>query len=242
MATQTIFKRYELKYMLTLEQKKRLCEIMANYMIPDEKGSTTIRNIYFDTDSYLLIRRSIEKPCYKEKLRVRSYTRTKDDENVFVELKKKYKSVVYKRRIKLKQKDALDWLNQSKSCTLSNQISSEIDYFLEYYKTLHPAVFISYEREAFFGLNDGDFRITFDKNILFRQENFSLDSEIYGTGILPDDRVLMEIKCAGGIPLWLTDFLSKEHIYKTSFSKYGTAYKEYIHPQLQNNYYIKEAI
>ena len=90
MAPQTVFKRYELKYMLTLEQKERMETAMSPYMELDKYGRTTIRNIYLDTDSYRLIRRSIEKPAYKEKLRIRSYSRATADTTVFVELKKKY--------------------------------------------------------------------------------------------------------------------------------------------------------
>jgi hypothetical protein len=74
--------------------------------------------------------------------------------------------------------------------------------------------------------------VTFDDNILCRQEDLSLGSEVYGTAILPEGMVLMEIKCSGGIPLWMTKILSEEHIYKTSFSKYGTAYQTMIFPQL----------
>ena len=101
MAFQTVFKRYELKYMLTLEQKEKILQVMANYMKLDKYGRTTIRNIYFDTDNYRLIRRSIEKPAYKEKIRIRSYSQATADSTVFVELKKKYQKVVYKRRLPL---------------------------------------------------------------------------------------------------------------------------------------------
>ena len=232
MAFQTVFKRYELKYMLTLEQKAKVLAAMEPYMKLDKYGRTTIRNIYYDTDSYLLIRRSIEKPTYKEKLRIRSYSRANRDSTVFVELKKKYKSVVYKRRISLPEEEAMEWISGERHCHKHTQIANEIDYFLDYYKTLHPAVFLSYEREAFYARDGSDFRVTFDDNILCRQEDLSLESEVYGTPVLPKGKVLMEIKCSGGIPLWMVYVLSEEHIYKTSFSKYGTAYRTMIFPQL----------
>ena len=135
MAFQTVFKRYELKYMLTLEQKEKILEAMSPYMQLDKYGRTTIRNIYFDTDSYRLIRRSIEKPAYKEKIRIRSYAQATADSTVFVEL-----------------------------------------------------------------------------------------------------------KCSGGIPLWMTQVLSREKIYKTPFSKYGTAYRTLIFPQnhKMNSYNVLE--
>ena len=232
MAFQTVFRRYEIKFMITLEQKAKVLDAMKPYMKPDKYGRTTIRNIYYDTDTYLLIRRSIEKPTYKEKLRIRSYGRAKPDSTVFVELKKKYKHVVYKRRISLPEAEAMEWIARKRHCHKHTQISEEVDYFLNYYKTLHPTVFLSYDREAFYANDGSDFRVTFDDNILCRQEDLSLGSEVYGTPILPEGMVLMEIKCSGGIPLWVTAVLSREKIYKTSFSKYGTAYQTMIFPQL----------
>ncbi len=230
MAYQAVFKRYELKYLLTLEQKARVLEAMEPYMTLDQYGRTTIRNIYFDTDNYRLIRHSIEKPAYKEKLRIRSYKKAKPSSTVFVELKKKYDSVVYKRRMSLSEEEALDWVTGKMHCKEETQISDEIDYFLHYYETLHPVVFLSYEREAYFCKDGGDFRVTFDDNILCRQEDLSLESDVWGTPILEEGKVLMEIKCSGGIPLWMAHVLSQEHIYKTSFSKYGTAYQTMIFP------------
>ena len=231
MAFQTVFKRYELKYLLTRQQKEKVLAEVEPYIKPDRYGETTIRNLYFDTDSHLLIRRSIEKPDYKEKLRVRSYGTAAPDSTVFVELKKKYKKVVYKRRLSLPEEEAVKWLSGEKHTKQNTQISREIDYFLKLYGTLHPAVFLSYDRSAFYANDDSDFRVTFDDNILCRQEALSLQSEPYGTPLLPQGMVLMEIKCAGGIPLWMTEILSRERIYKTSFSKYGTAYQTLIFPQ-----------
>ena len=231
MAFQTVFKRCEIKYMITLEQKDKVLAAMKPYMNLDQYGRTTIRNLYYDTETYLLIRRSIEKPTYKEKLRIRSYGRAEPDSRVFVELKKKYKHVVYKRRISLSEKEAMEWLSRQRHCRKCTQISEEVDYFLDHYKTLRPTVFLSYEREAYHTKEGSDFRVTFDDTILCRQEDLSLESEVYGTPILPEGMVLMEIKCSGGIPLWMTQVLSKEHIYKTSFSKYGTAYKTLIFPK-----------
>lgn len=235
MSYQSVFKRYELKYMLTLEQKQHLLAVMDPHMSIDKYGRTTIRNIYFDTDTYQLIRRSIEKPTYKEKLRIRSYELAAPDTKVFVELKKKYKNVVYKRRISMSERDAMGWLTGRNESPKHSQISAEIDYFLKYYKDLHPAVYISYEREAYYCRDGGDFRVTFDENILARQTDLSLCSEPYGIPLLDDGLVLMELKCSGGIPLWMARALSDEHIYKTSFSKYGTAYEKNIFPSLMND-------
>ena len=232
MAFVTVFKRYELKYMLTLEQKERILKAMSPYMELDKYGRTTIRNVYFDTDSYRLIRRSIEKPAYKEKLRIRSYSQATADSTVFVELKKKYDKVVYKRRLPLCERDAMAWVCGEATCPVNTQISREIDYFSDFYGGLKPSVFLSYEREAYYDKDGGDFRVTFDDNILARQTDVSLCSDLYGEPILPEGKVLMELKCSGGIPLWMAHVLSREHIYKTSFSKYGTAYSALIFPEI----------
>lgn len=234
MAYQAIFQRYEIKYMVTPAQKQKLLTAMADYMEMDKYGRTTIRNLYYDTDTYRLIRHSVEKPAYKEKLRIRSYGQANADSMVFVELKKKYNGIVYKRRICLPEHEAKDWLSGKIECPQRSQISDEIDYVMEYYQTLHPVVFLSYEREAFYSKDGSDFRVTFDDHILCRQENLSLKSDAWGIPLLRNDQILMEIKCSGGIPLWMVNVLSQEHIYKTSFSKYGTAYKEIIYPQSQN--------
>lgn len=228
MAVQTIFKRYEFKYMINAKQREKIVKAISAYMQPDEYGRVTVRNIYFDTDDFLLIRRSIEKPVYKEKLRIRSYYRTDADSKVFVELKKKYKSVVYKRRVVMPQDEAMAWVCGDAECPRQTQITDEIDYFVDFYKTLHPAVFLSYEREAYAALDGSDFRITFDDTVLCRQNDLSLCREAYGIPILPDGMSIMEIKCSGGIPLWMTELLTREHIYKTPFSKYGNAYENII--------------
>ena len=225
MSTQMVFKRYEMKYLLNKKQKEKVLLAMESYMQPDQYGRSIIRNIYYDTDNYRLIRTSLEKPVYKEKLRVRSYRAASPEDMVFVELKKKYDSVVYKRRINLEERQAAAYLAGTISAPVHTQITEEIDYFLEFYQTMKPKVFLSYEREAFFSKEPGEFRVTFDENILFREEDMSLGSEIYGEAILKPEYTLMEIKTPESIPLWMVKVLSEERINKTSFSKYGSAYQ-----------------
>ena len=239
--------------MLTRQQWDALLKVMAPYMALDRFGRTTICNLYYDTDSYRLIRRSLEKPAYKEKLRVRSYGTATETSPVFVELKKKYQDVVYKRRVSLPQDEAEAWMRGGE-VKQPNQITAEIDYVRGYYEDLKPVVFLSYEREAFFMRGGGDFRVTFDENILCREEHLTLTEPAWGAPILPEGRVLMELKTSpwgtpllphgtvlmelktpGGIPLWMTRFLTENHIYKTSFSKYGTAYRTLIFPELRNH-------
>ncbi len=231
MAYKNIFSRYELKYLITREQKALLLAFMEGFMKPDKYGRSTIRNIYYDTDSFLLIRRSIEKPLYKEKLRVRSYKQVSPEDDVFVEIKKKYKSVVYKRRLVLPEGVVSEAFENGEPLPSNTQIGREIEYFRKYYEDLAPKVFLSYEREAYYSKIDPEFRITFDENILFRTEELSLCSPVYGEGILEDGMVLMEVKTAGGIPMDFSRLLSENKIFKTSFSKYGNAYRKILTEQ-----------
>jgi len=228
MKNQNIFKRYEIKYLLTKEQMELIKIEMMEYMKGDDYGKSTICNIYYDTPSHLLIRRSIEKPIYKEKLRVRSYGLATPNSRVFVELKKKYNDVVYKRRVSMSAEDAENYLCHGEQPPKPSQITEEIDYFCKLYSGLEPAIFISYEREAFYSKTDDNFRVTFDQNILWRDSDISLNCGIYGNPILGYNEVLMEIKTSSSIPLWMAHILSENKIYKTSFSKYGNAYKNSI--------------
>lgn len=232
MSFQNKFERYEIKFLISQEQCKNLKEVMKKYMIPDKFGKSTISNIYFDTPNEVLVRRSNEKTIYKEKLRVRSYGIANDNSTVFVELKKKFNGIVYKRRVDMLYSDATNYLCKHNAPPKQTQITNEIDYFCSCYENLKPNIILSYEREAFFSKKDTNFRITFDKNILWRNYDLSLSKGTYGENLLENNIVLLEVKTALGIPLWLTDFLSKNHIYKTSFSKYGTAHSLLIHKKL----------
>ncbi|MBQ9901824.1 MAG: polyphosphate polymerase domain-containing protein [Clostridia bacterium] len=224
MISNNVFERYEIKYLLTNSQKRSVMNAMEKYMKPDEYGKSTICNVYYDTPDYYLIRHSLEKPVYKEKLRVRSYGTAASRDNVFVELKKKYQDVVYKRRITLPEREAMFYLGSDAYGGLDGQIGSEIDYFRFFYRELAPKVFISYDREAFYDREDDSFRVTFDENILWRDRDLSLTKGPYGKKILPPDTSLMEVKTSGGIPLWMTSVMSENGIFKTTFSKYGRAY------------------
>ena len=212
-----VFKRYELKYVLTSSQYETVLARTKQYLKPDEYGRTTIQSLYYDTDDFRLIRRSIEKPEYKEKLRLRSYGLAGADDKVYLELKKKYLGVVYKRRI-----ETTPAALASRE-TDGGQIGKEIEYFRAFYGNLGPKALLIYDREAYLG--DGDLRVTFDHNVRYRTEALTLDEELYGTPLFMRGEVLMEIKTSAAIPLWFTKILCDEKIYKTSFSKYGTAYE-----------------
>ncbi len=231
MAFQTVFQRQELKYLLTPEQKQAILTAMAAHMTQDQYGRTAICSLYLDTDHYLLIRRSLEKPTYKEKLRIRSYGPAKPGGLVFVECKKKYLDTVYKRRLAVTEPEAMAWICGAAPRPRETQIAREIDYSLQLYQPLRPTIYLSYEREAYAANDGSDFRVTFDDTIQARRADLSLTLPPYGTELLPPGQTLMEIKCSGGIPLWMVQTLSRERIYKTSFSKYGAAYRTLIFPE-----------
>lgn len=223
MKTPNVFKRREIKYLITDLQKEALMRFVLQNMHPDEFGKSTIRNVYFDTPDFKLISNSLEHPLYKEKLRLRSYCKANQSTPAFVEIKKKYNGIVYKRRVQMPLAQANDFLGGGIPVD-RNQITNEIEFFLRRYPLLMPQVLITYNREAFFENGNSDFRITFDDNILWRDYDVSLCKDIYGNGILQPGMNLMEVKTAGALPLWLVGFLSENGIFKTSFSKYGNAY------------------
>lgn len=224
MAFTYIFKRVEKKYMLTQEQYDYLINAIAPYMEVDKYGETNIRNIYFDNSDDELIETSLKKPVYKEKLRLRSYGVPDDDSTVFFEIKKKYKGVVYKRRISMKLHEAYDYMETGELPEHPDgNIPIEIDYMIRRYH-LAPKAFISYDRIAYAGKNIPDLRITFDRNITSRYDDVRLESETDGHQILPEKTYLMEIKIPGAMPLWLAHVLSEKNIFPHSFSKFGTAH------------------
>ena len=193
MNSPNIFKRTEIKYIISKEQQEKLLNVMNEYMDMDEFGENIINSIYFDTPTSSLIRKSMQKPTYKEKLRVRSYGVATHDTKVYIELKKKFKSVVYKRRVALKEKEAMDYLEKGILPKKQNQILKEIDYFCKVNEGIMSKMYISCEREAYFSKLDKNFRITFDKNIIYRQDNLSLCEKPYGNKILKEDMILMEV-------------------------------------------------
>ena len=227
---QKVFKRHELKYIINEQQMNKLIEILGLYMDEDKYYKSTIRNIYYDTPNFLLIRTSIEKPEYKEKLRIRSYKLVSGDDEVFVELKKKFHKVVYKRREVLSYTAARLFLDQ-KIRPNDKQITKEIEYTLDFYNNLKPAIFLSYDRLAYIGKDDKNLRITFDRNIMWRDYDLDLTKDAYGDLILDKDLILMEVKTVMGLPRWLLDFLGENKIYKQSFSKYGNVYKELLNKE-----------
>lgn len=223
--TNYVFERVEKKYLLTKDKYQALLKAIEPYMSQDEYGLHTICNIYYDTPTYDLIRNSIEKPKYKEKLRVRSYGKPDKKDKVFIEIKKKYKGVVFKRRVALTLEETERYLNHGIKPKKESQILKEIDYFINFYKPI-PKVYLAYDRIAYFGKEDSNIRITFDQKIRSRQYDLSLGKGDYGDYLLENNEYLMEIKVPLAMPLWLVRILSDLEIYPTSFSKYGNVYKQ----------------
>ena len=219
-----IFKRVEKKYMLWAAQRDELLSLISHCLIPDVHGRSTVCSTYLDTPDFLLIRNSIDAVCYKEKLRLRCYGVPRPEDHVFLEIKKKFKGVIYKRRIGLTLKEAEDYICLGKKPP-DSQILREIDYALQLYEHPMPSMVLSYERDAFFGREDSGLRLTFDTAVRYRTNQLSPVYGNDGIPILPEDTVLMEIKTDGAMPLWLAHTLSQMEIYPTSFSKYGTAYR-----------------
>ena len=218
-----IFKRYEKKYLLSAEEKQKFLSIIADKLVPDKYGKNTLCSLYLDTPDYLLIRNSIDAISYKEKLRIRSYGVPNDDTMVFFEIKKKYKGVVYKRRVSLKLDEAFKYI-ESKEPPMDTQIMREIDYLMNFYNHPQPDVCILCEREAFFFAESSDIRLTFDENLRYRRGFPTKENLSDGTPITKKDECILEIKTPGAMPIWLARALSECKIYPRSFSKYAHAY------------------
>lgn len=235
------FARKEIKFLLDMEQYHGLMEIIPQYMNPDaycvggkEYG---IYNIYYDTPDDYLIRESLAKPYYKEKIRLRSYySPAGADDRVFLEIKKKIGGIVTKRRVAMTLAESEAYLadRTKPECKkyITEQVFRELDAFLNNYP-IQPKQYISYQREAFFGKDDGDFRLTFDRKITERRYDLGLDYASYGNFIIRADQRLMEVKVSDAIPEWLVAKLSEFGIYKTSFSKYGRAYQNFVKSQIE---------
>lgn len=235
MAVET-FCRYEIKYIISDEVYRLIKQHLGDYMEADKYSRNdnfySICNIYYDTPTNEIIRKSIEKPVYKEKLRLRSYGTVKHSDTVYLEIKKKYEGCVYKRRTEITLSEAYNYIDTGQKPEAKNQldkqIKNEIDFLLHKYTPLIPAVFLSYDRVALFAKEDKSFRVTFDTNIRTRRYEVGLDKGIYGDLLLPADKWLMEVKTKDTMPLWFTKLLSSYRIYPVSFSKYGTEYKKYM--------------
>lgn len=234
-----VFNRYENKYMLDEITFKRVTSELKKYMVCDkynESGNPyEFANIYYDTEEHFLIKESLQKPKYKEKLRLRAYGVPNEETLVYAEIKKKFNGLVNKRRTSLLLPDAYEFL-ESKSVDvdkpyINQQVINEIDFMLNRYD-LYPSMYIAYDRWAYFNREDKDLRISFDTNIRYRETELALEAGNHGKSILEEGHYLMEIKCSKNIPFWLSQLLTEMSLFPVSFSKYGMAYKL----QMQSKY------
>lgn len=233
------FARKEIKFLLNMQQYESLMKIIPEYINPDKYcvggKEYSIFNIYYDTSDDFLIRESLSKPYYKEKIRLRSYySPAAPDDMVFLEIKKKIGGVVTKRRVSMTLAEAGLYINNrikpQTSKYITEQVFRELDAFLDHYP-VEPKQYISYRREAFFGKDNHDFRLTFDRKLTERRYDLGLEYESYGNFIIEADQRLMEVKISDSVPDWLVNELSELKIFKTSFSKYGKAYTNFIAEQ-----------
>ncbi|MCD8191644.1 MAG: polyphosphate polymerase domain-containing protein [Oscillospiraceae bacterium] len=229
MSTQMVFSRIEKKYLIPADRFEAFRSELDKYMISDKFASYTIRNIYFDTPDYAFIRTSLSKPVYKEKFRLRTYGAPDDvSAPVFAEVKKKYKGVVTKRRCDMTRAEAEALLADAEHYAFptDSQRWREIAWLFESRKP-QPMVYLAYDRVALKGREDSELRITFDRNLRWRNTGLSFHSADAGA-ICGNENILMEIKFPLASPLWLAHLLAKYELYPTSFSKYGECYKRYL--------------
>lgn len=219
---QCVFQRHETKYLLASAQRARLESLLAVHMTPDAWGRSTICSVYYDTPSGTLARRSMEHPLYKEKIRLRSYGDIVRA-SVFLELKKKYDDVVYKRRCELSPERAQAFL--AGTAEPRTQIERELAWSISRYDGLCPSIYLAYERDAFYDPADHDVRITLDQNLRFRTTSLGFGHGSFGEPLMDDGLTLVEVKTGQAIPLWLARFLSEERLFKSTFSKYSCAYR-----------------
>lgn len=244
-----VFNRYEHKYLLDRETYEKVIEVMDAHMELDSHNQNhkpyTIANIYYDTDDDYLIRNSLSKPAYKEKLRLRSYGVPDASAKVFLEIKKKYNGVVNKRRTTLKLDEAYEFVASGRKPEtaeyMNKQVIDEIEYFLHIY-SLKPKLYLAYDRVAYFEKGNPDLRISFDENIRSRRYDVRLERGDYGEKLLEDGAYLMEIKTALAAPLWLTHTLTELNIKRVSFSKYGTEFKRTVKRAEKNRAALRLAV
>ena len=222
----SVMKRYELKYLLNGEQTRLLREKLQGRMQPDQYGKTSIASLYYDTPTYTLIRESLQKPAFKEKLRLRSYGLATENSPVFLELKRKACGVVYKRRIQTTVPLAQAFFTETDD-PRGGQINRELAAFHDHYRTLEPTCLIIYDRTAYFE-PDGDLRLTIDENPRYRMDDLTLTKSMNGVPLLDDGWTILEIKVQNAMPLWLNAILAECGVRKGSFSKYGEAYRREI--------------
>lgn len=230
MKLKRIFERKETKYIIKKETFDAFFQDLLAYMSVDEYGKHTIFSLYFDTDDYTFIQHSLTKPTYKEKFRVRSYGVPGEDALVFLEIKKKVKGIVYKRRVPISYQEYQEWQETGvlPIGLADTQIGKEIAWLFAQNPDLRPRVMIAYDRLSLFESEESAFRVTFDQKIRYRQTDLHFSQEPQDALVAPEVDVLMEVKALGAYPLWFVSLLDTHDIRKASFSKYAQTYERYV--------------
>jgi hypothetical protein len=238
-----VFKRLEMKYLMDAERYTHITDFLTKYMNLDEFNAGgqhyTIANIYYDTHDNNIIRDSVAKPRYKEKLRLRAYGVPELTSKVYLEIKKKYNKVVYKRRVTLTLEEAYEFVKTAEIPEMKNpryvkkQVMKELQHSILFYKPI-PAIYLAYDRIAYFGKDPSeggpgrDLRISFDFNVRTRREDVGLEIGDHGEQLLEEGRYIMEVKAGQNLPRWLLDYFAEHQMRRGSFSKYGSEYKRYL--------------
>lgn len=233
MAYANTFKRREMKFLLNEEQCCRIKKAISELVTEDEFGPHTIMNIYLDNRNNDLIRKSLGKPLYKEKVRLRCYgTAAGDDSEAFLEIKKKFRGLTYKRRLNGTYRELFEYINGGEPPKNQGQVFEEVDFLIKK-MLLKPKIVICYDREAYYGNNDREFRLTLDGNIRYRRNNLDFRNGSDGIFLSTQPFRVLEVKSVGAIPLEIVKILSELKIYHGSFSKYGSIYSSEVAKKFQ---------
>lgn len=232
---ETSFKRIETKYIVAKDDVKDLIKDLKEYVVEDDYPTSTISNIYFDTENFDVIQDALAKQHRREKIRMRTYIeKPQADSPVFLEVKSKdEEGIGHKFRLVATSQAIINLITDGK---VDHQIQDpdlvqEIQRLRKRYgHRLEPRMFIYYDRlslkekKSIQGYPYQKIRVTIDQNLVFRDQAVSLFDGKKGEPLLEDDFVIMEIKAPGQEPQWLKDLLEKYGLVKQKFSKYSCAY------------------
>lgn len=232
---QQVFKRTEIKYLVSEKQVQELMWLIEPYLKKDEYFKGTNCSVYYDDENRYLAIHSLEKPLYKEKIRIRSYGVPRLNDTVFLEIKKKFNGIGSKRRIPVKLADFYEYEKTGKLTTNSPIIKAELDECFKRYH-LKPTMYLAYDRTSYCGKDDPSFRLTFDRNVRSRNNDLRLEAGDHGKKFFENNEVVMEVKAINRYPLFFVHALSKLKIYPASFSKYGRVTEKVIFQKGVNNY------
>ena len=224
------FNRFELKYLISLQQAAQFKAALQAYLIPDKHGSNngryTLSSMYYDSPDLRCYRENEHGLKFRRKLRIRRYETDEvftDESPVFLEIKQRYDRVTLKRRTIMPYHQALRLCNDRQMPdhrTDDQALVEEVYGFLWQYN-LRPASIVRYDRQAFTGTqHDSGMRVTFDTSLSFQAHQLHLHEQSSGWPMLPANSVVLEIKVNERIPLWLTNLIAAHNLQRVGLSKY----------------------